>query len=101
MKVGVYSAAHDNCYNLCEHYPELLKYGHEFEITKFDCDGDPMGVNYIHLYSLEELNELIEALKNRINADKNYYDENYLQGIILDINDNEELSICIYDDCIE
>lgn len=101
MKFRVYSVAYYVGNNLCEHYPELLKYGHEFEITEFDHRGDPIGANFIHLYSLEELNELIELLTNRINADKDYYDENYFQGLIVDIDKDKEYSITIYDDYIE
>ena len=103
MKFRVYSAEYeyDDSKDLHEHYPELLKYGHEFEITEFDHSGNPIGKNYIHLYSLEELNELIEMLKNRINTDKNYYDANYFNGLIVDIDKNKERSIYIYDDCIK
>ena len=96
MKFRVYSAAYDWSRDLHEHYPELVNYGHEFEITMLDHKGNPMGINYIHLYSLEELNELIEMLRNRINND-----ENYFQGIIVDIDENKERNIYIYDDYIE
>ena len=95
MKFRVYSAAYDWSRDLHEHYPALMKYGHEFEIKSFDSNGKAKGINYIYLYSLEELINLMDELNISIK-------DHYNSGIVLDRdNDDKELVIYIHDDYLE
>lgn len=95
MKFRVYSAWYNSEFDLKEHYPALMKYGHEFEIKSFDSNGKATGINYIYLYSLEELINLMDELNISMKDPHN-------SGIVLDRdNDDKELVIYIYDDYLE